>query len=129
MSGGPVFKNHNRLDLFTKYVTHCPAICQIQAVEKKKVYFSIHKPKSHDVSKVAPVILRSSQSSFVKGQAVEFDNMFVWRLMAQAIVQLSDTEMSCFKACVSVCEHVRYVCVCERACVRFNVKLLRLILI
>lgn len=84
MSRAPVFKNHNRLDQFTKYVLHCPAICQIEVVaNKKKVYFSFYKPKSHDVSEVAPVILRSSLSSVVKGQAVEFDNMFVWRLMAQ----------------------------------------------
>lgn len=119
MSSAPVFKNHNRLDQFTKYVLHCPAICQIEVVaNKKKVYFSLYKPKSHDVSEGAPVILRSSLSSVVKGQAVEFDNMFVWGLMAQAIVQLGDPEMSCFqglciwaRACTCVRAQTR-VCVC-----------------
>lgn len=113
MSSVYVFKNHNRLELFAKYVTHCLAICQLKvAFVLKRDYFSINKPNRRDVFKVAPVILRLSQWRFVKGQAVEFDNMFVRRLMAQAIVQLGDIEMSRFKACVCACEHV---CVCVSA--------------
>lgn len=110
MSGAPVFKNHNRLDQFTKYVLHCPAICQIEVVaDKKKVYFSLYKPKSHDVSEGAPVILQSSLSSVVKGQAVEFDNMFVWGLMAQGNRPIRRPRDVLFLRLVYLCASM-YVC-------------------